>query len=161
MQHVVVGVDTGQAAPAALDWAADLAARLDAELDVVHVQPLSPAQIRTIISTVPGRHACERFLRAEEDAETRAAGTLADRTLAATPVRWRFHVRAGDPATELLAVADSVDAYAIVVGTRHGGVGVALERLLTGSVSHRTLHRTHRPVLVVPTDVDNQPARDA
>ncbi|WP_256788542.1 universal stress protein [Frankia sp. AvcI1] len=161
MQHVVVGVDNGQATPAALGWAADLAARLGAELDVVHVQPLSPAQIRTMVSTVPGRRACERFLRFEEDAESRAAGAVADRTLAAIPVRWRFHVRAGEPATELLAVADSVDAYAIVLGTRHGGVGVALERLLTGSVSHRTLHRTRRPVLIVPTDVDDQPVRDA
>ncbi|WP_261569213.1 universal stress protein [Frankia gtarii] len=161
MQHVVVGVDTGEAAPAALGSAADLAARLDAELDAVHVQPLSPAQIRTMISTVPGRHACERFLRAEEDAQTRAARTLADRTLTAIPVHWRFHVRAGDPVTELLAVADSVDAYAIVIGTRHGGVGVALERLLTGSVSHRTIHRTRRPVLVVPTEVDDRPGRDA
>jgi nucleotide-binding universal stress UspA family protein len=154
MQHVVVGVDTRETAPAALVWAADLAERLDADLDVVHVQPLSPAQIRTMVSTVPGRRACEQFLKSEEDAQTRAARTLADRTLAASPVRWQFHVRAGDPATELLAVADSIDAYAIVIGTRHGGASVALERLLTGSVSHRMIHWTRRPVLVVPTSVN-------
>ncbi|EIV93614.1 universal stress protein [Frankia sp. QA3] len=154
MQHVVVGVDTREAAPAALVWAADLAQRLDAELDVVHVQHLSLGQIRAMVSTVPGRGVSERFLKAEEDAQSRAVCTLAERTLAGSPVHWRFHIRAGDPATHLLAVADSVDAYAIVIGTRHGGAGVALDRLLAGSVSHRMIHWTRRPILVVPTDVD-------
>ncbi|MCK9930511.1 universal stress protein [Frankia sp. Mgl5] len=153
MQHIVVGVDTREAAPAALVRAADLARQLGAELDVVHVQPFSRSEIRAMVSTVPGRNLSERFLRADQDARTREVRTLAERTLAGGAVPWRLHVLAGDPAAHLLAVADSVDAYAIVIGTRHGG-GVVLERLLTGSVSHRVVNWAKRPVLVVPTDLD-------
>ncbi|MCK9902525.1 stress protein [Parafrankia colletiae] len=154
MQHIVAGVDTREAAPAALARAADLSRRLGAELDVVHVQTLSRGGIRAMVSTVPGRHLSERFLRADQDARTREVRTLVERTLASSDVPWRLHVLAGDPAAHLLAVADSVDAYAIVIGTRHGG-GVVLERLLTGSVSHRVVNWAKRPVLVVPTDLDD------
>ncbi|MEX5632324.1 universal stress protein [Parafrankia sp. FMc2] len=153
MQHIVVGTDIREAAPAALVRAADLARRLGAELDVVHVQPLSRGEIRVMVSTVPGRHLSERFLRADQDAQTRKVRTLVERALAGSDVPWRLHVLAGDPAARLLAVADSVDAYAIVIGTRHGG-GVVLERLLTGSVSHRVINWAKRPVLVVPTELD-------
>jgi len=54
---------------------------------------------------------------------------------------------AGDPADEIVAYADSVDADVIVVGTRgHGPIAGAL----LGSVSQRVLRDARLPVLVVP-----------
>jgi nucleotide-binding universal stress UspA family protein len=150
VEHVVVGIDVQEAPPAELVRAADLAQRLGAELDVVHVHRLSRGEMQAMVSTVPGRQLAKRFLRADERDEARAVSALAERTLAGAGLPWRLHFRAGDPAENLVAVADEVGALLIVIGTRGSGALAFLERLLAGSVSHRTLHRAHRPVLVVP-----------
>src|SRR5947209_8389364 len=52
----------------------------------------------------------------------------------------------GNPADEIVAYADTIDADLIVVGSRgHGAVASAL----IGSVSRGVLHESRRPVLVV------------
>jgi nucleotide-binding universal stress UspA family protein len=53
----------------------------------------------------------------------------------------------GNPADEIVAYADSIDADVIVVGSR--GLG-AITSALLGSVSHGVLREARRPVLVVP-----------
>ena len=52
-----------------------------------------------------------------------------------------------DPAAAICAAAERVSADAIVIG-RHGASRAA--RLFFGSVAAEVLHRSHRPVLVVP-----------
>jgi nucleotide-binding universal stress UspA family protein len=51
------------------------------------------------------------------------------------------------PAEALLAVADERDALAIVVGTTGDG---PLKGALMGSVTYQVVHRSTRPVVVVP-----------
>ena len=52
---------------------------------------------------------------------------------------------AGDPAHQIVAYADEIDADLIVVGSRGlGKIGSAL----LGSVSHKLLHESRRPVMV-------------
>lgn len=53
----------------------------------------------------------------------------------------------GDPASRLIAVAESKDADLIVIGRR--GAGIA-ERVMLGSVADRLCHQSPVPVLVVP-----------
>lgn len=53
----------------------------------------------------------------------------------------------GGPAHAINELADRVDADVVVIGTR-GHSSVA--GLLLGSVAHRLLHISHRPVLAVP-----------
>src|SRR6188474_2464716 len=55
---------------------------------------------------------------------------------------------AANIAETLIAIAEERDARAIVVGSR--GLGGIKARVL-GSTSHKLLHDTHRPVLVVRT----------
>ena len=62
----------------------------------------------------------------------------------------------GDPVDEIVAYADSIDADAIVVGSRGHG---ALANAILGSFSQGVLREARRPVLVVPA-ADN-PQRSA
>jgi nucleotide-binding universal stress UspA family protein len=78
--------------------------------------------------------------RATEGAERAMAGGLD-----AEP---RLAVRGNSVASTILAVADELDADAIVLGTR-GLTGI--RSMLLGSVSHAVLQHTDRSVIVVPS----------
>jgi nucleotide-binding universal stress UspA family protein len=52
----------------------------------------------------------------------------------------------GDPADEIVAFSDTIDADLIVVGSRGHG---AIASVLLGSVSRAVLHESRRPVVVV------------
>jgi nucleotide-binding universal stress UspA family protein len=79
-------------------------------------------------------------VRASEGAErARAAGLVAEP---------RIVVREGGVAGAILAVADELDADAIVLGSR-GLTGV--RSMLLGSVSHAVLQHADRSVIVVPS----------
>jgi nucleotide-binding universal stress UspA family protein len=83
---------------------------------------------------------------AEEGAELARAAGLDARALAVRErhATWRA----------LLAAADEVDASVIVVGAQGlSGIG----RVLLGSVSTAVLHRSRRPVLVVPASAAEDP----
>ncbi|MGB0867790.1 MAG: universal stress protein, partial [Granulosicoccaceae bacterium] len=55
----------------------------------------------------------------------------------------------GDAGTEILALADKLDADLIAMGARrHNRVG----ELLMGSVAYRITHRSKRPMLLVPIE---------
>jgi nucleotide-binding universal stress UspA family protein len=63
------------------------------------------------------------------------------------PARQRTDARLGDPAQQLLAVADEHDAAYVVVGSRSLG---PIRSLLSQSVSDAVLRQCRRPVVVVP-----------
>jgi nucleotide-binding universal stress UspA family protein len=75
----------------------------------------------------------------------RAPLELAEALAAERGIETRTEVLVGDPANEIVAYADSVDADLIVVGSRGRG---AVTSALLGSVSRAILHETRRPVLV-------------
>ena len=77
-----------------------------------------------------------------EDATRRAS----EETLQGTGVDWEFVVRSGDPAHELMTVADDRSAVAIVVGGRPHKAAVSG---LVGSVDAALVHRFHGSLLVV------------
>lgn len=56
----------------------------------------------------------------------------------------------GNPAREILRIADERDASVIVLGARAGGLGT-VSSIVLGSVSARILHHCARPVLVIPS----------
>lgn len=65
--------------------------------------------------------------------------------LAASGVDGRVEWSIGDPASEILRVADEVDACAIVVGTHHHS---ALERLFGGDIAASVVRHSRRDVVV-------------
>ncbi len=131
---VVVATDGSESAERAVTVALDLAARFDAAVHALYVVDAgevteSPPDIREEL---------EDALRTAGD---EALSFVDDR---ADPVR--TVVREGDPATEVIDYAESIDADLVATGTRgrHGE-----HAFLLGSVAEAVVRRAPMPVLTV------------
>jgi nucleotide-binding universal stress UspA family protein len=130
-RRIVVGTDGSAAAIAAVTFAADRAAAVSADLEVV-----------TTTGEHPVANVDATALRASADliAESAAEG------LRKTHPGLTVTTRVEDCAAERTLVEASADADLVVVGTRGRGV---FERMLLGSVSHAVIHGARCPVAVV------------
>ena len=139
MEDIVVGVDGTADSLNALAEAARLAAEAGVGLIVVcvrHEGSLAPA--------AAGPATREALDAMEKSVYEQAGHVLADRM-----VHWRFDVRSGDPAAELIKAAQEYHGRAIVVGGRsHGIVG----GIVTGSVAQKLVRQSPVSVLVVRDD---------
>jgi nucleotide-binding universal stress UspA family protein len=138
MESVVVGCTGSDASRAAVEWAANFAREVDAE--VIAAYAVSTAQEWELaalqINTDPLRRELEQLLRGEWTAPLRDAG-----------VQYHTKVITGRPANALMQLARDEHAALIVVGMgRHG----TMSELLIGSVSKSLLHEALRPVVAVP-----------
>lgn len=138
--RVVVGLDETAGSHCALAEAFDIVERRpEAELHVLHVIDHHGARWPGLGEGTDSdevQHARETLLR-DVDALLSASANCPIVTL---------HVRGGDPALQLLFLAQDVDADLVAVGT-HGRTG--LQRLLLGSVAERVVRTAPCPVLVV------------
>lgn len=115
--------------------AASAAARLIAsearyEVDLVHVHPWLVKEAAETELPRSGWHA------------TTAARALMEEL----GITWRLHVRMGDAAEEIVALAQELGSRGIAIGS-HGLT--ATESLLLGSVAHKVVHLGKVPVLIV------------
>jgi nucleotide-binding universal stress UspA family protein len=142
---LVVGYDRTAHSRHALRVAIDLADRLTANLNVVHVVDLRDYPID------PDSASYEQQGLAQLDAELEEVKAH----LATWAGRWSYDLKRGDPVTALVTVAAQQSALMIIVGTRGAGFVTALERLFSSSrsVSHG-LTGGAIPVLVVPHEPD-------
>lgn len=116
--------------------AADLAARTGSPLHLVHVwQLVVPAIV----------HMADIDWRPYEEAGRQLLAGEADRLNAAGASVAGSHVRRGDPASEIAALAEELGARLLLIGSR--GLG-RVERLVMGSVSEGVVHQAACPVLV-------------
>ena len=132
---LVVGYDASGCASAALETALGIAARTGDRIVVT-------------FGYEPGNYGEEHAAHREEvrkfgeracaPALERAREAGVEATLALIPER---------PVDALLATAEEHDAWAIIVGTRGEG---PLRAAVVGSVPHKLLQVSERPVLVVP-----------
>lgn len=131
---VVVGIDGSPTSDVALRWAADEAARRDADLHVVHAWQVP-------VVTIP---AAEQMVDAAEAAGRQVLDrALADPRLAG--LRVEGHLPSEGASRAMLALADQ--ASLMVVGSR--GLG-RLGRVLLGSTSRQLAHHAPVPLVVVP-----------
>jgi nucleotide-binding universal stress UspA family protein len=138
--HLVVGHDEDPQSRTALLVAIDLAGRLGAHLDVVHVVDLRDYPLD------PDRDDWES---ASGDALARSAEHV--RAAVSDPdLSWSYHAWRGDPVHLLATIAEDQDALMIVVGTHGAGFAATLHRMTGGSVSRGLVGHSHTPVLVVP-----------
>jgi nucleotide-binding universal stress UspA family protein len=142
--RVVLATDGSRHAERAAQWMVALAARLgDVDVTLANVGPLPAVPI-----TGPGVGGAVE-LRVVAESLERAGAEILARTAELfnrNGVEVRSTYRTGDPAHEVLEVAQEVHADLIVLGRRgRGRVG----GLVLGSVSERVLHGAHCPVVVV------------
>jgi nucleotide-binding universal stress UspA family protein len=138
MKRILIATDGSPAAAVAVDVGLELAAEDVAKAVFVHVVPpfdVLPSAGIAPHGAVP--HEVTELDRGPLDAAERRADERG--------VEAETKLLVGDPADELVAYADSIDADLIVVGSRgHGAIASAL----LGSVSRGVLHEARRPVLV-------------
>ncbi len=135
----LVGFDFSPLAELALGQAALLASQ----------RPAAAIHIVNTVDTARDRisHARSEDVDFEVGERMRARAAAALRNVEAGPdLRVFVHVTHGDPAGEILALAEDVQADLILVGT-HGRHG--LKRLLIGSVAESVVRNATCPVLVM------------
>jgi nucleotide-binding universal stress UspA family protein len=159
-RRILVPVDFSPCSAAALQYAANLAEQLDAQVDVLHVWQ-SP-QLAFADGTIPpltvfahtqAGQAMSTFLE-----ELEAGGMPADRV--------RGRLASGDAATRILEVAEE-GGYDLIVMGRHGRG--RLQHFLVGSVTEKvsrkaptpvlTLHRPSEPLALSRNDEEQDEAR--
>lgn len=133
---ILVAIDFEKASMKALDVAKELASKLGAEVMLAHVYQVP-------MFTYPGLEPAllPTFSAEIGDAVKKAMGELKEQTGISKAI-----LREGEPASELLAIADEVSASMIVMGT-HGRKGIS--HLLLGSVAERVVRQSKVPVLTI------------
>jgi nucleotide-binding universal stress UspA family protein len=147
MERILVGVDGSAPSLKAVDFAADLANKYDAELILLKVVPHLPPELDSAVEEyarseqipVPAAELMLTMADSILDDARRNAYTKGAARISAEP-------SVGDPAQEIITVAQDRQADLIVVGSRGHG---RLAGLLLGSVAQKVMSLAHCPVVVV------------
>jgi len=144
IKKILVAHDFSEPAQRALVFAYDLARRLSATLEVMHVHPdVHGGHGEAALGTPwPSADQEERYLRfLDEELARVVREALPGR--AEDAVR---HVVRGDPVKRIESLAAQVGAQLICVGSTGKG---AVERALLGSISEKVVRTSSIPVLTV------------
>jgi nucleotide-binding universal stress UspA family protein len=140
VRKILIATDGSDSAREAVQFGLDLADEQSAVPFLVYVAPAFDLVPLTGFAVPPPKvphtpSEADRQPLEEAEAVAAAKGIEATGTLLS-----------GDPADEIVAYADTIDADLIVVGSRgHGAIASAV----LGSVSRGVLHEARRPVLIV------------
>ena len=144
MQTIVIATDGSPLADAALSEGLRLAADLHTDVAITSVWRIPTGDFGAAYAGF----AMEELMRAEREHAERVLGRAAEQARGAG-VTASTVLREGDPAGQIAAVADVVEARLIVAGSHGWG---AVRSAVSGSVAAGLLHRCHRPVLLVRED---------
>ncbi len=139
---IIVGVDGSEHSGRAVQWCADHAAALDAEVVAVHALDL-PTYIGPGMAPYPTSPLTPAQRNEIKDAVTHEWC----KPLANAGVAYRGLVMEGDPALALMEAAKAEQAELVVTGRRGRG---GFAELILGSTSHALTHHLDRPLVIVP-----------
>jgi nucleotide-binding universal stress UspA family protein len=140
--RILVATDGSEQAELAALRAVDIAEKTDSELHVVHV-----GVVPSFLVSYPGTLGYERKLYEQIEEESRQRlRELSWQVKAAGGTVAGTHLRMGQVALEIVALAEELGVGLIVMGSR--GLG-GVRRALMGSVSDSVVRHAHCPVLVV------------
>ncbi len=141
-KRICCPIDFSDASRAAMEVAADLARRFDADLVLLHAYPIPGYTFPDGSVVASPRMMQELADQAERHLETWRAD--AEKLLGAARVTTEKAI--GEPAAEIISFAAGSGADLLVLGT-HGRTG--LEHALMGSIAERVVRRARCPVLTV------------
>lgn len=139
MNRILCPIDFSEYSEHALKYAMKIASWYGAALHVLHVMPALPPSTVSPIGEADRQRTARRVVDAVE--RWRVPGVAVTTDL----------VESADTSARILESAEALDVDLIVAGS-HGRRG--LPRLLLGSVVEPLLHRSQRPVLVLPAGLD-------
>ena len=141
MKTIIVPTDFSPVATNAMNFAADMAANINASLMLLHVY-----QVPVSMSDVPVVMASPDELR--KSSETKLQELISDlKGIASKKIKIYSEARMGDISDELEDVCKHVQPFAVIMGTK-GTSGV--ERILFGSTTLKAIRHLTCPVIVVP-----------
>jgi len=159
IRNILYATDLTKNSAYAFRYAINSAQKHDAQIYILHVlQKLSPSEEANIAvyvySYLP--HLQLEKIRQEKKNElinriNKRLGEFADQELKDDPEMLKrlasILVVDGDPADEILEKAEELNCDLIVMGTHGKGL---ISHTFLGSVSEKVLHRTRKPVFIVP-----------
>jgi nucleotide-binding universal stress UspA family protein len=137
---ILLATDASKEAQLAATTAAELSARTDSELHIIHV-----GEVPLVYH--PERHGGYHI--DYEEAESRSRRVLesqVEKVKAAGATVAQAHLRMGRADEEIVELAESMGVGLIVMGTRGQG---RIRRALMGSVSESVVRHAHCPVTIV------------
>ncbi len=136
--RLLVATDGSPAAQRAVEWSADFARRVDAEVLLVHVVSSLGEWMMSIAQI--------DYVRIETEHGLLLEGLWSE-PLRETGVRYRTKLTRGDAVKCLLGLADEDDVdFLVIAKTGRTAAG----DLLLGGTATRLAHRSTRPVILVP-----------
>ncbi len=136
ISRILVPVDGSEQSKKALDFAADLAKRYEAEMHLIHVtQPLVADDVFALGAVAVPVNASMEELDEVGQKVLQAAADIVEAAGLAMPVT---HLSHGDPGSQIVQYAAEQGVDLIVMGTRALG---GLSSLLIGSVSSKVNHK--------------------
>ena len=138
--HILLASDGSECAIKAADVAATLAGRFAARLTIINVYQPFPT-IGPYGEIVNGGLDERYITEIQEHAISRAGRTVEEKG-----VSYQSRQEVGQPAAEIVRVAEAEGCDLVVLGSR-GASGLTL--FLLGSVCDRVVHHAHCPVLIV------------
>ena len=140
LRRILVPTDFTETSEHALDWALGVAAKVGATVTVMHSYEIP------IISFPDGAIVATPDIASRIADASRAALDAAVKRVTGRGVPLESVLREGIAWEEINAVAESIDADLIVIGT-HGRRGLA--RALLGSVAENVIRTANRPVVTI------------
>jgi nucleotide-binding universal stress UspA family protein len=148
MKKIVIATDGSASSQEAVGVGLELAAEEGAAVVFVHVLPADDFVVAGRLGpALPRPHHVDMD---ESEVALREAAEAAE----AAGVPYALERISGDTVDEIVAVADSVDADLIVIGSRGRG---PLTSTLLGSVSKGVLGESRRPVIIVRGALEREP----
>lgn len=155
IKDVLYATDLSKNSAYAFRYAVNTAQKHDAKIHLLHViEPLSPQEEALVLTYVKKEEIDKRRKDAKNNLLQRIEERLrqfAERELNDDPETLKrvvgVHIVEGDPAAEILAMADQLGSDVVIMGTHGKG---ALRHAFLGSVAEKVLRRIRKPVYVIP-----------
>jgi nucleotide-binding universal stress UspA family protein len=151
IKRILYATDLSENSSYAFYYAVNLARRFDAKIVILHAVEPFPSYIKVFAATdvekienKERRETIENIQNLLQEFCRRAEAQLGSPCLLLVS---KILVRIGHPVEEILKIANEEECDTIILGSHGKGL---LKQTLLGSVSHGVLHRSRKPVFVIP-----------